>query len=111
MKKADARSEIKRRFSILNQSEKEKETEILFSRAIEYFGKYNSIASYASLSDEFPTKEFNKLLIEKGTKVFLPRANLFKKKLDFEKIVNAAKKIFFLITVIGHISPAKLTIP
>ena len=73
MNKADARSEIKRRFSILNHSEKEKETKILFSRAIEYFGKYNSIASYASLSDEFPTKELNKLLIEKEPKFLIQR--------------------------------------
>jgi len=87
MNKTDARSEIKRRFSILNHSEKEKETKILFSRAIEYFGKYNSIASYASLSDEFPTKELNKLLIEKRTQVFLPRANLLKKKLDLQRIL------------------------
>ena len=91
MNKADARSEIKRRFSILNHSEKEKETKILFSRAIEYFGKYNSIASYASLSDEFPTKELNKLLIQKGTEVFLPRVNLLKKQLDFCPVDSATE--------------------
>ena len=91
MNKTDARSEIKRRFSILNHSEKEKETKILFSRAIEYFGKYNSIASYASLSDEFPTKELNKLLIEKGTEVFLPRVNLLKKQLDFCPVDSATE--------------------
>jgi 5-formyltetrahydrofolate cyclo-ligase len=91
MNKADARSEIKRRYSILNHSEKEKETKILFSKAIEYFDKYNSVASYASLSDEFPTKVFNKLLIEKGTEVFLPRSNLFKKQLDFCPVDSATE--------------------
>ena len=87
MNKADARSEIKRRFSILNHSEKEKETKILFSRAIEYFGKYNSIASYASLSDEFPTKELNILLIEKGTEVFLHRFNILKKQINSNRLI------------------------
>jgi len=91
MNKADARSEIQKRFSILNHSEKEKETKILFSRAVEFFDKYNSIASYASLSDEFPTKELNKLLIEKGTEVFLPRANLLKKELDFCSVDSATE--------------------
>ena len=91
MNKADARSEIKRRFSILNHSEKENETKILFSKAIEYFDKYNSVASYASLSDEFPTKEFNKLLIKKGTEVFLPRSKLFKKQLDFCPVDSATE--------------------
>ena len=91
MNKEDARSEIKRRLSILNQSEKEKETKILFSNAIEYFGKYNSIASYVSLSDEFPTEEFNKLLIEKGTEVFLPKVNLSIKQLDFFSIDSSTE--------------------
>ena len=91
MNKEDARSEIKRRLSILNQSEKEKETKILFSRAIEYFGEYNSIASYASLSDEFPTEEFNKLLIEKGIEVFLPKVNLSIKQLDFFSIDSSTE--------------------
>ena len=63
----------------------------MFSKAIEYFGKYNSIASYASLSDEFPTKELNKLLIEKGTEVFLPRVNLLKKQLDFCPVDSATE--------------------